>query len=494
MILSELLSGIATTRVYGSLDSSVTSVCSDSRTVVPGSVFVAVSGARAQGIDFVSEAVKKGAVAIVSEAPISDGRVVSVEVADARKALADIARAFYGKPSDSLKVAGITGTNGKTTTAFLVRHICDAAQLRCGMIGTVQYQIGDKTIPASRTTPDAVELQSLLAQMRDAGCKSVAMEVSSHAVVQNRIRGVDFDTAVFTNLTQDHLDYHGTMESYFEAKAGFLLGLDGQRFKVGTAVVNVDDRYGALLYDRLLQTGVKTISYGLGSRAEFRASNCRTDLQGSSFQLDACGKSWLVRLPLIGMFNIYNALAALAASHAMGVDLRTAVLSLASAATVPGRLEPVPGKRSFRIFVDYAHTDDALNNVLRTLRDLNPRRLITVFGCGGDRDQAKRPLMGLAAEQGSDWVIVTSDNPRSEAPGEIVSQITAGMRRSGYEVVLDRKAAIAKAVEMAGPRDIVLIAGKGHEVTQETAGRFEPFSDVGVARAALESRPVDFGR
>lgn len=494
MILSELLSGIATTRVCGSLDAGVTSVCSDSRTVVPGSVFVAVSGARAQGIDFVSEAVKKGAVAIVSEAPVSDGRVASVEVADARKALADIARAFYGKPSDGLKVAGITGTNGKTTTAFLVRHICDEAQMRCGMIGTVQYQIGDKTVPASRTTPDAVELQSLLAQMRDAGCKSVAMEVSSHAVVQNRIRGVDFDAAVFTNLTQDHLDYHGTMESYFEAKAGFLLGLDGQRFKVGTAVVNVDDRYGALLYDRLLQSGVKTISYGLGSRAEFRASNCRTDLQGSSFQLDACGKSWLVRLPLIGMFNIYNALAALAASHAMGVDLRTAVLSLASAGTVPGRLEPVPGKRSFRIFVDYAHTDDALKNVLRTLRDLNPRRLITVFGCGGDRDQAKRPLMGLAAEQGSDWVIVTSDNPRSEAPGEIVSQITAGMRRSCYEVVLDRKAAIARAVEMAGPRDIVLIAGKGHEVTQETAGRFEPFSDVGVARAALESRPVDFGR
>lgn len=494
MILSELLAGVATKRVHGSTGSIVTSVCSDSRVVTQGAVFVAVPGARAQGADFVSEAVSRGAVAVVSETPVSDERVVSIEVADARKALADIARIFYGAPSDHLRVAGITGTNGKTTTAFLVRHICDVAQLRCGMIGTVQYQIGDKTLPAKRTTPDALELQSLLSQMRDAGCKSAVMEVSSHAIVQNRIRGVDFDAAVFTNLTQDHLDYHGTMEAYFEAKSGFLLGLGSQRFKAGAAIVNIDDRYGALLSDRLVQSGVKTIGYGFGSRADFRASNGRVDFQGSSFQLDACGKSWLVRLPLIGLFNISNALAALATAYSMGVDLRAAVLSLASAPPVPGRLEPVPGKRSFRVFVDYAHTDDALKNVLKTLRDLSPRRLITVFGCGGDRDQAKRPLMGLAAEEGSDWVIVTSDNPRSEAPEAIVSQITSGMRRSGYEVVLDRKAAIARAVEMAGPRDIVLIAGKGHEVTQDTGGRLEPFSDVAVARVAIEGRPIDFGR
>jgi UDP-N-acetylmuramoyl-L-alanyl-D-glutamate--2,6-diaminopimelate ligase len=420
--------------------------------------------------------------------------VTLVVVADARRALAELASAYYERPSEKLRVAGVTGTNGKTTTAFLLQHICDAALQRCGLIGTVRYQVGGRVLPAARTTPDALELQDLLAQMRDAGCKTVSMEVSSHAIAQQRVRGVEFDAVVFTNLTQDHLDYHGTMDAYFETKAGLVLNLGMQRFKPGVGVINVDDRYGALLHSRALQAGVPVIAFGQGQKADFRASNCRTDVQGSSFQLDAVGRSWLVRLPLSGMFNISNALGALAAAHALGVDVRTAVLALASAPPVPGRLEPVTAKRAFRVFVDYAHTDDALRTVLRTLRDLQPSRLFTVFGCGGDRDKGKRPLMGAAAEEFSDWAIVTSDNPRTEAPEQIASEIVRGMSGRRHEVVLDRRAAIQRAIEMAGPRDIVLIAGKGHETTQEAAGKTEPFDDVAVARSIMENLGSDFGR
>lgn len=494
MKLSGLLSGVTTVSVRGSAEVEISSVCSDSRKVTAGAVFVALPGAQAHGEHFVAEALANGAVAVVSQSEVPSGGAVLVLVADVRRAFAELACAFFGRPSESLKIAGVTGTNGKTTTAFLIQHICDAALMRCGLVGTVQYKVGERVLPATRTTPDAWELQSLLAQMRDAGCKGAVLEVSSHAIVQQRVRGVDVDAAVFTNLTQDHLDYHGTMDAYFEAKAGFLLGVGSQRFKHATAIVNVDDRFGAQLLDRLVQAGIKTASFGLGSRAEFRASNCRTDRNGSSFQLDAAGRSWLVRLPLIGMFNISNALAAIAAASAMGVDIRTAVLALASAPGVPGRMQAVPGKRAFKVFVDYAHTDDALRNALKTLRDLQPRHLIVVFGCGGDRDAGKRALMGAAAEEGADWTILTSDNPRSEEPGRIVDDIVLGMRRKTHEVVLDRKAAIRRAIESAGPRDIVLIAGKGHETVQEMGGKVEPFDDVAIAASVIEDLPSDFGR
>jgi UDP-N-acetylmuramoyl-L-alanyl-D-glutamate--2,6-diaminopimelate ligase len=397
-------------------------------------------------------------------------------------------------PSSSLKIAGVTGTNGKTTTAFLLQHICDVAQMRCGLIGTVVYKVGDKVVPATRTTPESADLQELLAEMRDAGCRTVAMEVSSHALSQGRVRNVDFDAAVFTNLTQDHLDFHGSMDEYFRAKCLLFEGLRVQRFKQGTAVVNAEDRYGGLLVTKLQQEGTPVLTYGFGVRCDFRASGVRSDFNGIQFQLDALGRSWLVRLPLIGSFNILNALAALGAAHVMGVDVRTAVLALASVPPVPGRLEAVPAKRAFRVFVDYAHTDDALRSVLKTLRELKPRRLITVFGCGGDRDRGKRPLMGSVAEQFSDWSVVTSDNPRSEDPREIAAEVERGMRGGKHEVILDRKEAIQKAVSLAGPRDIVLIAGKGHEAVQEFADRREAFDDVAMARSAIESMPSEFGR
>lgn len=494
MKLADLLSKVTTVSVRGSAEVEITKVCSDSRRVTAGAIFVALPGTLAHGERFVAEAVANGAVAVVAQTEVPSGAAVSVRVADVRRAFAELACAFFGRPSESLKVAGVTGTNGKTTTAFLIQHICDVALMRCGLVGTVHYKVGDRVLPATRTTPDAWEMQSLLAQMRDAGCKGAVMEVSSHAIVQQRVRGVDVDAAVFTNLTQDHLDYHGTIDAYFEAKAGFLLGVGSQRFKNATAIVNADDRFGAQLLDRLVQTGVKTVSFGLGARADFRASNCRTDMNSSSFQLDAEGRSWLVRLPLIGVFNISNALAAIAAASAMGVDVRTAVLALASAPGVPGRMQAVPGKRAFKVFVDYAHTDDALRNALKTLRDLQPRHLITVFGCGGDRDSGKRALMGAAAEDGADWTILTSDNPRSETPEKIVDDILSGMRRKTHEVVLDRKAAIRRAIESAGPRDIVLIAGKGHETVQEIGGKVEPFDDVAVAASVIEDLPSDFGR
>ncbi len=483
--------------MQGSREAEISSLCVDSRKAKPGALFVALPGARFKGEDFIAEAVASGAVAVVAErADVLPGGsgVTLVVVADARRALAELAGAYYERPSEKLRVAGVTGTNGKTTTSFLIQHICDVALQRCGLIGTVRYQVGGRVLPAARTTPDSLELQDLLAQMRDAGCKTVSMEVSSHAIAQQRVRGIEFDAVVFTNLTQDHLDYHGTMDAYFETKAGLVLNLGMQRFKPGVGVINVDDRYGALLHSRALQAGVPVIAFGQGQKADFRASNCRTDVQGSSFQLDAVGRSWLVRLPLSGMFNISNALGALAASHALGVDVRTAVLALASAPPVPGRLEPVAAKRAFRVFVDYAHTDDALRTVLRTLRDLQPSRIFTVFGCGGDRDKGKRPLMGAAAEEFSDWTIVTSDNPRTEAPEQIVAEIVRGMSGRRHEVVLDRRAAIQRAIEMAGPRDIVLIAGKGHETTQEVAGKTEPFDDVAVARSIMENLGSDFGR
>ena len=500
MKLADLLTQTVVVATYGKTDIEVSQIFADSRIVTPASLFVAIAGNRDDGASFIPDAIKRGANAIVlssESAKHTDLKAVNVTfvvVPDVRVAVADLAEKFFGHPSKGMRVAGVTGTNGKTTTAFLIQHICETEMLRCGLIGTVRYKIGERILPAARTTPDALEIQGLLSQMRDAGCKTVAMEVSSHAIHQKRVRGVEFDAAVFTNLTQDHLDYHKTMDAYFEAKAELLIGLGKQRFKPGKAVVNIDDRYGAQLSSRLEREGVPVIAFGQGTRADFRASAVRTEFNGSSFQLDALGKSWLVRLPLIGKFNVMNALAALAAAHAMEVDLRAAVLALATAPSVPGRLEAVPGRRAFKVFVDYAHTDDAIRNVLQTLRALQPRRIITVFGCGGDRDRAKRPLMGAAAAELSDWSIVTSDNPRTENPDAIIEEIVAGMRGASLEVIPDRKEAIHRAVQIAQDHDIVLIAGKGHETTQVIGSRVEPFSDMAVAQSAIEGRPVDLTR
>ena len=490
MKLEALLASIATLKVEGSVDREIVAIAYDSRRVKPGTLFVALRGAKVDGSQFVEQAIAAGAEAVVSETEEFRTRATNVTVADARFALADLAATFYQHPARALKVAGVTGTNGKTTTTFLLKHVCEVTMHRCGLIGTVRYEVGDRILPAARTTPESLELQDLLWQMRSAGCKAVAMEVSSHALMQARVRGVEFDVAIFTNLTQDHLDYHKTMDAYFEAKARLFTELGGQVKKKGKAVINIDDRYGAQLAARI-EKNVPVISYGVGARADFRASNVRIDFNGTSYQLDAGGKSYLVRLPQIGQFNVYNSLAAIAGAHALGVDVRSAVLALATAPAVPGRLEAVPAQRNFRVFVDYAHTDDALLNVIRTCRELNPARLIVVFGCGGTRDKTKRPRMGAVVDQQADFSIITSDNPRQEEPLAIIADIKPGMTRGNYEVIVDRKEAIFKAIAMAAPRDIILIAGKGHETYQEFADHTEPFDDVAVARQALEAKRVE---
>ena len=493
MKLEDLLSSIQPIKVDGSLDREITSLCYDSRRAQKGALFFALKGEKADGSAFIDQAVGAGAEAVVSETAELKTRATNIVVANAREAMADIAAAYYQNPARYLKIAGVTGTNGKTTTAFLIRHICETAQMRCGLLGTVRYQIGERILPASRTTPESLDVHDLLWQMRSAGCKAAALEVSSHALVQARVRGVEFDAAIFTNLTQDHLDYHKTMDAYFEAKARLFAGLPAQPRKKGKAIINTDDRYGSMLAKRFAGE-IPITTYGLGANADFRASNVRIDFNGTSYQLDATGRSYLVRLPLIGQFNVYNSLAAIAGAFAMGVNPRTSVLSLATAPAVPGRLEAVPAQRNFKIFVDYAHTDDALINVMKTCRELHPGGLIVVFGCGGNRDKTKRARMGAAVDAHADYAIVTSDNPRKEDPLAIIEDIKPGLKRGNYEVIVDRREAIFKAIAMAQPRDIILIAGKGHETYQEFADHTVPFDDVAVASSALEEKRGEANR
>lgn len=493
MQLKTLISHLPDARVSGPLDREISSIVYDSRKAKKGSLFVALRGEKTDGASFIDLALEQGATAILSEGALENARGTSIVVPNARAALADLASEFFERPSHFLKMTGVTGTNGKTTFTFLLKHICEKAGFRSGLLGTVRYEIGERILPATRTTPESLDMQEMLFQIRSAGCKAAVIEVSSHAMMQDRVRGIEFDAAVFTNLTQDHLDYHGTMEEYFAAKARLFQSLVEQKKKRGHAVINLDDRYGVKLIEQFGKE-LPLITYGMGARADFRASNVKIDFSGTSYQLDARDRSYLVRLPLIGRFNVYNSLAAIAAASALGIDVRPAVLALANAPAVPGRLEPVPAKRQFRIFVDYAHTDDALSNVLKTLRELSPNRLIVVFGCGGNRDRAKRPLMGAIADKYADHAIVTSDNPRKEEPAAIIEDIKKGMHGSHHETVLDRREAIYRAVAMAQPRDIILIAGKGHENYQEFSDHTVPFDDVEVAARALEAAPVEIRR
>ena len=455
-------------------------------------MFVALRGEKNDGHDFIAQAIEKGASVIVTERERNHPRGTFLVVEDTRAALADLSAVFYRYPARKLKLAAVTGTNGKTTTSFLIKHICDTGGLRCGLIGTVRYEIGQRVLPAIRTTPESLDLEELLAQIRDAGCRAAAMEVSSHALAQDRTRGLEWNVAVFTNLSQDHLDFHGTMASYFDAKAKLFTQLGSQQKKrKPVAIVNIDDQYGARILDKINKS-VAVITYGRGARADFRASNPRVDFSGTSYQLDARGKSYLVRVPLIGRFNVSNSVAALAAANAMGISLRDAVLNIGKSPQIPGRLELVPAKRQFQVFVDYAHTPDALRNVLRTLRELEPHRLVAVFGCGGDRDRQKRPIMGDIVDQYADYAIITSDNPRTEDPNAIITEIEKGFRSDRYEKIVDRATAIGRAVALAQPRDIVLIAGKGHENYQEFADYTIPFDDIQVARRAIADHPVEF--
>jgi len=471
--------------VRGPLSFDIEGIAYDSRQVREKFLFVAIKGGRCDGEQYIDDALRRGAVAIVSEDDRWPKRTVAhIRVEDARQALAELSCAFYDHPSQRIQLVGVTGTNGKPTVSFMLREILAAEGRTPGLIGTVRYEVGGRVIPATRTTPEAPDIQFMLDQMVRSGCRSAVMEASSHALHQKRVWGTDFDVGVFTNLTRDHLDYHGDMASYFAAKMELFRGL-GTMSKRACAVVNIDDAWGMQLANTPgLCAGLLT--YGMHDAAQVRAEDIELDAHGTRFTAVTPWGTTDAHLRVLGRHNVSNALAAIAAAGALGIAPERSAAVLAGMPPVPGRLEPVPNSRGLQVFVDYAHTDDALDHVLRTVRELRPRRIITLFGCGGNRDRAKRPLMGAVVNRQSDLAIVTSDNPRSEDPAAIIDEILAGMPdRDRVEVVPDREEAIARAFAVARPGDLVLIAGKGHENVQEIGSTIVPFDDREVAKRHL---------
>jgi UDP-N-acetylmuramoyl-L-alanyl-D-glutamate--2,6-diaminopimelate ligase len=486
--LRQLVDELAAVKVEGPLDREVAGISYDSRRVTPGMVFVAIPGQQTDGHEFIRTAIDRGATAVICEKNgLVTPRVTKIKVPDAREALARAAATYYQHPSRKLKVIGVTGTNGKTTVAFIVKQILQEAGVNCGLIGTVRYEIGERVIPAQRTTPEALEIQQMMAQMLRADCQACVMEVSSHALEQKRVSCVEFDAAVFTNLTQDHLDYHGTMENYFAAKKR-LFAPPEQGAKRAGAIVNIDDPFGARL-SKENQADV-LLTYGLAEAAKLRATQIRLDKDATQMVIETPQEKFPCRLPLIGRHNVYNALAAVGAGLLLKVGLPPIQAALNSVRTVPGRLEAIILGQPFGVFVDYAHTDDALRNVLTTLREVTSGRLLLAFGCGGNRDAGKRPKMGKVAAALADFTIITSDNPRREPPEKIAAEVEAGfcaLRRDGFRVELDRRRAIEAILRSANPGDTVLIAGKGHETYQEFEDTVIPFDDRIYARETLEA-------
>jgi len=480
-------------------EASVTSIAYDSRTVTAGALFVALRGERADGAAFAGQAVARGAIAVVSDGDAPSGLSGPwIPVSDGRLALAMLAAHFYRHPSREMRVVGITGTNGKTTSSYLVQGVFEAAGIPCGLMGTVQYRIGREVREAARTTPEATDLQQMFREMADAGCGACAMEVSSHALSLKRADGTRFAAAVFTNLTRDHLDYHEDMDRYFAAKRRlFELLPDG-----APAVVNVDDRRGAQLAAQLS----RCVTYAVDKPADVTPVTLPSSLVGLSFDVRTPGRILQIRSRLAGRFNVYNLLAAAATGVALDLPDAAIESGLAGVAAVPGRFQIVSSADDdVTVIVDYAHTDDALKNLLEAVRPLATARLTTVFGCGGDRDRSKRPLMGAVAARLSDVVVITSDNPRSEDPEQIIDEIERGIAPpdrtrqasaapAGQRALplwwrmVDRRAAIDRAIAEAGPRDIVVVAGKGHEKYQIVRERVLPFDDVAEAHDALARR------
>jgi UDP-N-acetylmuramoyl-L-alanyl-D-glutamate--2,6-diaminopimelate ligase len=456
-------------------DVDITSLAYDNRAVTPGSLFFCVPGFSRDGHEFAADAAARGAVALVCERPLGVG-LPEVVVANVRRAMAPAAARFYRDPTAELQVAAVTGTNGKTTTAFLIRGLLEADTRPTGLLGTVTSVIGGVEHPVQRTTPEAIDLQRTFREMLQAGDRACAMEVSSHALELHRADAIHYDVAIFTNLTQDHLDFHPTMEDYFQAKRRLFAELAPRH-----AVINVDDDYGR----RLAAEDPAAITFALEREASYRAVALDTGLQGSRFTVHGPAGEVELSSPLRGRFNVYNVLGAFVAAVTLGVPVSTAVRAVETAVQVPGRFQTVDEGQEFAVVVDYAHTPDSLRNVLEAARHLATARLHVVFGCGGDRDRGKRPLMGEIARRLADRVIVTSDNPRSEDPDAIIDEILLG---TGPDVEhdVDRREAIELAISSARPGDVVVIAGKGHEQGQEfEGGRKVPFDDASVAREVL---------
>ncbi|MFN8162413.1 MAG: UDP-N-acetylmuramoyl-L-alanyl-D-glutamate--2,6-diaminopimelate ligase [Solirubrobacterales bacterium] len=477
MRLDELVAGAdlsGKARIVGDGAIEIADLAYDSRRAGPGTLFFCVRGERLDGHDFAAQVVQAGAVGLVVEREL-EIEVPQVLVEDARAAMAPVAARFWGDPTSKLRVVGVTGTNGKTTTAFLVREILEAAGISCGLLGTVKQVVGGVEEEVERTTPEAIDLQATFQRMLDAGDRACAMEVSSHAMVLHRADAIHFEVALFTNLTQDHLDFHTDMEDYFAAKRALFATLGP-----GTSIVNVDDPYG-----RRLAEEFDCVTFSAeGADADYSARDVSFDAGGARFTV---GDGIELRTGLPGHFNVANALGAFAAAEALGVEAEIAAAGLARAGRVPGRFEPIDEGQGFSVLVDYAHTPDSLENVLRAARRLTEGRLITVFGAGGDRDRDKRPKMGRAGAELADLVVITSDNPRSEDPEAIVAEVAAGASGAAeLEIEVDRRAAIALALGRASGGDTVVIAGKGHEQGQEFENRRKiPFDDREVAREEL---------
>jgi len=494
--LKELTAGIEGLRIDGNPEVEVGGICHDSRRVKPGDLFCALRGEVTDGHRFIDRAVAAGAVAVLREDGMPTGPVPTLLAEDGRAAMAALAVRFYGHPTADMKVIGITGTNGKTTVSYLLESLLASADEHVAVIGTVAYRFGSHQLPAPNTTPEAVDLQRLAAEFRTQGCSALVMEVSSHALVQQRVAGVAFDVGVFTNLTPEHLDYHREMESYFAAKR--LLFVSGTAAR--KAVINIDDPWGA----QLAAQRPDAVTCGFAAEARVRIVDAELGFDGIRARLATPAGELEIRSPLLGRFNLTNLACAAAVGVALGIGPAKIAEGLAAARRVPGRLEPVDNDLGARILVDYAHTGDALEKALETLRDLRPRRLLTVFGCGGDRDRSKRPLMGEVAGRLSDLVIVTSDNPRGEDPQRIIDDILPGLERAGarplpaeagpgvdgtgYLVIADRRQAIETAVALTGRDDILLVAGKGHEDYQIVGERRIHFDDREELRRALAAR------
>lgn len=481
MKLEKIINGLSAGQLTGSPDTEIAGLSMDSRAVAPGHMFIALKGAGFDGRDFIDAALAAGASAVLMEGDGDAPRlpVPCVMVNDARAALAHVSNIFYGRPSEDLTVLGVTGTNGKTTTAHLIRAMLSAAGHSVGMIGTINYMIGQESVPAPFTTPEAPEFQGLLRRMLDAGCGYVVSEVSSHALAQMRVDGATFRVGVFTNLTRDHLDYHKDMRTYFEAKKRLFTDLLS-----GASVINVDDPYGAELAGMLKGN---VLSFAVETEADIMARNISNTSDGVSFDLTHEGGSTRIESPLVGMFNVYNILSAAGACLALGVKGEHIAAGVRDMDPVEGRFRRVEAGQDFLCIVDFAHTEDALERLIKTAREFTTGRVITVFGCGGDRDRSKRPAMGEVATRLSDFSVITSDNPRGEDPMEIIRDIMPGLVGESHKAVPDRAEAIALAIGMANKGDTVIIAGKGHETYQEIKGARQHFNDVEQAVRSIES-------
>lgn len=486
MLLSEVLKNVKVKKLVGDVNVEIKNIVYDSREASDGSLFVAIKGLNVDGHRFIPEAVLAGAVAVVLEDDgvveddyFNERGVVKVVVHDSRKALALISSAFYGFPSRKLKLVGVTGTNGKTTTTHLIKSILESVGLKTGLIGTINYVIGDEIIPAVQTTPEALDLNRFLSEMVDKNISACVMEVSSHSLALDRVYGLDFDVGVFTNLTQDHLDFHRTFEAYFQAKKILFDSLKESAY----AIYNIDDPYGERI---VADTKAKKLSYGKSEKADVKVKDIELSFDGTSLIVQTPSESSLeINSKLIGEFNVYNILAAVAVGYALGIDHQDIKRGIENLENVKGRFEKIVSPDGYVVIIDYAHTPDALEKCIDTILRLREQtgqgKLITVFGCGGDRDVGKRPIMGKIATEKSDITVITSDNPRFEDPQKIISDIVEGVNQNSvYYIFVDRKEAIYRALEMAQKGDIVLIAGKGHEEYQIIGDRKIPFSDKQV--------------